>query len=522
MKRDRRQARMARMARASLVCLASACSACGSAGPLPPPPKSPLPVKWPEPLTPSDAARTTPDAPFRERMPEAGPPITWTAPKIESFTLKNGIRVLFAPRHELPVVSVRVVARAGAGDVVGERPGAFAFMGAMLEQGTMKRSALAISDAYEGMGASHGAWVDWDAGQVTVKVLASELEKGLDLLSDVTIRPSFPQAEIDRVKARWLASIQAEKTSPTAMASNALAATLYGRAHPYGHSLFGKEEDVKGLSRSDITRAYGRELTPTNVTLVAAGDVTHEALADLLEGAFGAWKAGAATRRGSVGDAKGEPSRLVLVDRPGAPQSQILVAEQGVSYATPDRDALAVMNAILGGMFSSHINLNLREAHAYTYDARSRFALRHGSGPFTAGGAVVADKTAAAIEELLREVGAIREKEVTAEELADAKEYITLGMPGRFETVSDVTSALAELAIYDLPLDEYAKRPARIAAISAADVKRVAQAHLHPAKLKVIVVGDRARVEPTLEALKLGPPDVRDAYGDRVTAAPPP
>lgn len=189
--------------------------------------------------------------------------------------------------------------------------------------------------------------------------------------------------------------------------------------------------------------------------------------------------------------------------------------------STPDRDALNVANAILGGMFSSRINMNLREAHAYTYGAYSRFSFRHGAGPFTAGGAIVADKTAPAIGELFVELTASRDKEATADELANAKENLKLALPGRFETVSDVTNALSDIAVYDLPLDEYTTRVKRIDAVTAADVKRVAAAHLRPSAVRVIVVGDRAKLEPALEVLHLGPPEIRDAYGDVMAPVPP-
>jgi zinc protease len=197
----------------------------------------------------------------------------------------------------------------------------------------------------------------------------------------------------------------------------------------------------------------------------------------------------------------------------------VLLAEPGVSFASADRIPLGVMNSILGGMFSSRINLNLREEHAYTYGARSRFAMRHGPGPFTAGGAIFADKTSDAVRELLKEMTRIRDDEVSKEELADAKENLRLQMPGRFETVTDVTSALADIAVYGLPLDEYARRPAQIDAVTAADVKRVARTYLHPDAVRIIVVGDRAKLEPSLRELGVGTLEVRDAYGDELPGA---
>jgi predicted Zn-dependent peptidase len=489
-------------------------SACASQVPLAPPPKSPTPVAWPPPLA-NALPTVTPDAPFRDHVPEPGPPITFVPPKIESFALTNGVKVLFVERHELPIVSVRVVARTGAGDIV-TRPGVAAFMGAMLEQGTTKRTAIEISDAFVGMGATHASWLDWDSAQITAKVLSSQLDLALDLVSDIAQNPSFPPAEIDRLKARWLAGLQAERTSPVTVSSNAVAAALYGRAHPYGHSLFGTVNDAKSITRDEIARAYAAELAPSNVTLVVAGDVTRAKLAAKLETTFGAWKESKGPRaaKRAIPAPNGLASRIVIVDSPGATQSQIAVADVGTPFGAPDRDALSVMNAILGGMFSSRINLNLREMHAYTYDARSRFSPRHGAGPFTAGGAIARDATADAVREILREVDGVRTKDVTPEELADAKEHIDLGLPARFESVNDVTSALADLAVYARPLDEYAALPARVAAIGAADVRKAAETRLRPTKMRVVVVGDRATIEPSLRDLKLGPISVLDAAGD--------
>ena len=500
---------------ARIACCASL-AACASAPNLPPPPRAPTPVTWPDPLTADSPPRVTLDAPFRDHVPEPGPPVVFHAPHIESFALKCGARVLFAERHDLPLVSLRVVARSGAGDM-GLRPGEAAFLGAMIEQGTETRNALAISDAFLTMGASHASWVDWDAGQITIESLVSQLDHAIDLLADLAQHASFPQDEIDRLSARWAASIRASLSSGPAEATNATAAALYGRAHPYGHSLYGKPDDVTHATRDELLNAWRRAFNPANVTIVVAGDVTKDALATKLNAAFGSWSTKEKASRAPLPAPKPIAARLVVVDRAGASQSQVSVAEPGVPFAAADRDAVAVMNAILGGMFSSHVNLNLREAHAYTYDARTRFELRRGPGPFTAGGAIAAKDTGAAVGEVLREIAAMQTTNVSPDELADAKELLALGLPARFETLSDATGAIADLAIYDLPLDEYAARAARLAAVTAADVRRVAEAHLHPAKMKVVIVGDLRVVTPTLTALKLGEPAVLDGYGDPVT-----
>jgi predicted Zn-dependent peptidase len=426
--------------------------------------------------------------------------------------------VLFVERHDLPVVSARVVSSVGAGDRPEARPGATAFMGAMLEQGAGTRDALAISDEYEALGADHGAWCDWDSCVVRAKVLASRLASAVDLLADIVIKPTFPDAEIERLRKRWLASLQQEKNIPPSMEQNAIAAAVFGPRHPYGHGLRGRPADVEKLTHGEVVTEWRRAMVPSRVTIAIAGDFAPAELRRILSERFGTWR-GSPSDRASVARAP-RPSnaapRLVLVDVPGAAQSQVYVTEEGAPFATQDRVAIGVMNAILGGMFSSRINLDLREAHAYTYGAHSRFSMRHGAGPFLAGGAIFASHTGDAVRALLAHVARIRDEAVTPEELADAKENARLALPARFESVDDVTGALEELAVYGLPLDEYAKRAARIDAVTAADVQRVARQWLHPDAMRVVVTGDRQAIERDVAPIGLGPIELRDAYGEVV------
>jgi len=493
--------------------------ACASQPPLPPPPPSPPPVaSWPKPPAPPEPPRTTPDAPFRDGPPAAGPAVTWTPPRVASWTLPSGVRVLFVERHDLPIVAVRLVTGVGAGDVAGARPGAVAFMGAMLEQGAGKRGALAISDDYEALGADHGAWCDWDSCAVSVKVLSSRLAPALDIAADVALRPTLPDAEMERLRKRWVAGLQADKSNPGAMEQNALAASLFGRAHPSGHGLRGEPDVAAKLTRADVEQAYRRAFAPRSSTLVVAGDVTEGDLRPLLEARFGKWTGAAAARAPVTHAPAAKGSRVVLVDAPGAAQSQVYLAEEGVPFASPDRIPLGVMNLVLGGMFSSRINLELREAKAYTYGARSRFSMRHGAGPFAAGGAMFAEHTVDAVKELIAQVARMRDEPVTAEELADAKENAKLALPARFESVDDLAGALGDLAVYGLPLDEYATRAARIDAVTAADVQRVAKKWLHPEAMRIVVTGDRAKIEKDLLGLDAagGKIDRRDALGDPI------
>jgi zinc protease len=458
----------------------------------------------------------TPDAPFRDAPPQPGPVVAWTPPKIDSWTLPNGVRVLFVERHDLPIVSVRILSTVGAGDVPGARPGTIPFMGAMLEQGAGKRSALTISDDYEAIGAEHATSCDWDACVARAKVLTSHLAPALDLLADVVMHPTFPDAEVDRLRKRWLASLEQEKSSPPAMEQNAIAASLFGRAHPYGHSLRGVASVFEKLSRPDVEGAWRRVFQPRSTVVVVAGDVAGADLRTMIQTRFGSWTGGASAR-GAVPHAPVAPKgarSVALVDVPGAAQSQVYVVDEGAPLITPDRIPLNVMNLILGGLFSSRINLDLREAHAYTYGAHSRFSMRHGAGPFMAGGAMFAEHTGDAVHELLEQVTRIRNEPVTPEELADAKEHAKLALPARFESVDEVTQALQEIAAYGLPLDEYATIAGRIDAVTVADVQRVAKRWLHPEALRIVVTGDKARIEKDLASY--GAIETRDAFGDVV------
>jgi zinc protease len=466
----------------------------------------------------------TPDAPFREKAPVPGPDVAFVAPRASSFALKNGVRVVLVERHDLPVVAVRLVVRAGAGE--GERAGMFSMLGSMLEQGTASKNALELSDAYEALGAQHSAWFDWDSGGLFVKVLAKDLEPAIRLMSDSWLHPALPEAELERLRQRRLVAIGQERMSPAAMAQNALAASLFGRAHPYGHSLSGRIGDIESVTRAALVKLHGSRLAPSRLAVVVAGDVTRATLEPFLEANLGGLpkSSGETLARPPQRNVDGLKERITFVHLKGATQSNVVVAGLGTDASYKTRDALAVMNSILGGAFGSRVNMNLREKHAYTYGARSRFAARRGVGPFTVGGAIVADHTGDAIVEIFSELEGLRTGVVTEEELGMAKQNIQLGLPGRFETVSDVALALSELAIQGLPLDDYTSKAARVAAVTAADVQREAKAFLGKERLRVVVVGDRdkvlAQLKTAADKLGLGAVAERDAFGDVAAVLP--
>jgi len=446
---------------------------------------------------------------FRSKPPASAEPTPFVPPAIVEHKLANGIRVLLVERRELPIVAFQIVVDRGADQ---GSPGAGAFLGAMLTQGTKTRSALEISDALGKLGAQYGAWGALDSVGVNSKVLASGFPEALAILGDCVRNPAFAKDEVERERSKRLTALAQQKDSPQTILRNTVSEILYPEAHPYHAPLLGNEDALKKLSPEDLVALHKKLVEPEDITIAIAGDVTKDAAIAEIEKVFGDWKG----KPDDVAETKEPPelegsARIVLIDRPGATQSHMAATLVGVPRSSKDFHALMIMNTILGGQFSSRLNLNLREKHAYTYGASSSFDMRHGAGPFTAGGAIVREKTEPAAQEILAEIKRMQDALVTAEELADAKTNLIRRLPASFETVSDVAGSIAYLAIYGLPLDEFSKRAEAYRAVSSEDVQRVAKTYLRPERLRIVIVGDAAVVEKDLEKLKFGKVEVRRA-----------
>lgn len=476
-----------------LLALAAAC------GPavieVPPPPLRPPPMAATAP-SPLPVAAIDPLA----DAPKPGPPITFVPPVIQEARLANGLRVLLVERHEMPIVSVEAAVDRGAD----QAPSAVgAFTGAMLLQGTKTKSAIELSDAFARVGGVNSAWVDWDAAVVSAQVLAPKVPEALALIADVLQNPAFDAKEIERERAKRITAVAQENDSPGALLSNAISKALYGDKHPYGASLLGDAAALKRVDAAALRRFHGAVFQPDHTTVTFAGDITKERAVAEVAKAFGAWtgKSAPASVPAEPPPPEAKEAKVVLIDRPRASQSSLAVTLPGVPRSSPDYDALVVMNTILGGQFSSRLNLNLREKHAYTYGASSSFDLRHGPGPFRAGGAIMRDATAAAAREIFGELDRIRASLVSEEELQGAKQYLVEQLPARFETTPSVSGSLSALAVYGLPLDEYATRVARFGRVTREDVQRVATTHLVPERFRLIIVGDAAAVREGLSKL---------------------
>ncbi len=445
---------------------------------------------------------------WRAKPPAAGPTRVATLPTPASFTLANGLTVIYQVRAGLPVASASLVLKSGGDANPVDRSGLANFAAAMLDQGTSSRDALAIASDVAHLGASLDASSTKDSTAVTVASLTGNFSAAMDLLADVCLRPSFPEAEVDRLRASRQASLVATRQNPGSVAAIAAVAALFGPVHPYGYIELGMPGAVRMTTREDLTAFWTRHFVPGNAALVVAGPLDEAALRPVVERAFGGWAAGAAPVT-SIGAPRTTSARVIIIDAPGAPQTELLVATIGPPRSTPDYPAVIVMNAALGGLFSSRINLNLREEHGYSYGAGSQFIFRKHPGPFWVGAAVRTDATAPAVAEILKEVRRMREAPVSADELAVARDSIARGLPSDFETNSSTVSALGGLFVYGLGADYYTKLPPAVLAVTPEAVQKAATTYLDPGRMIVVAVGDRAKIEPGLKKLNLGPLEVQ-------------
>jgi len=457
--------------------------------------------------------------PDRSKPPALGPVRALKLPLVQKLRLSNGLPVLLVESHEVPVVQVNVVVRAGAGADPQGKPGLASLAADMLDEGAGSASALQISDEVDFLGADLQAIAGWDATRVGVHVPVKRLERALAILADVVQRPTFPAAELDRLRKERLTELLQARDEPAAIASVALARALYGKDHRYGTITMGTETSVRGFSREDLALFHGRAFRPSNAAVVVVGDVTAAAIQPLLEKAFAGWKA-EGTFASEVPAAPQVAAREIwIVDRPDSAQSEIRIGRIGPPRSTADYYPLLVTNTILGGSFTSRLMQNLREQHGYAYGARSSFDYRLSTGPFVASAAVQTDKTGPSLTEFFKELDAIG-KTVTEAEVTKAKNYVALSFPSDVETTGDLAAKLQEQLVYGLADGWLDQVVSRVQAVTLADVRRVASQYIEPGKVAVVVVGDRKKIEAEVKALNLGPVkvlSVEEVFG--VTAA---
>jgi len=449
------------------------------------------------------------ERPDRSKPPALAPPSQLNLPSIQKRALSNGIAVWVVEAHEVPIVQVSLVVRAGAGDDPAGRFGTASLTAAMLDEGAGARSALEIADAVEFLGATLTTTSGFDASAIRLNVPVEELNEGLAIMADVARRPTFPAADLERLRQDRLTALLQARDDPASIAGMAFARLVFGREQRYGTGLIGTDATVKALTGSDLRTFHATYYQPPNATFIVVGDVTVDAAVSRLEEQFGAWSTTNGFRKASAVPEAPQLTRrqVYLVDKPDAAQSQIRIGWVGVSRATRDYVPLVVLNTALGGSFTSRLNQNLREEHGYAYGASSAFDMRLSAGPFVAAAGVQTDKTAEAVREFFNELEGIR-MPIGAEELAKAKNYIALGFPAEFETSTDLSRQLEELVVYRLPDDYFERYVPNVLGVTAAAVQQAAQRYIQPSRFAVVVVGDRRTVEPGIRSLNLGPVQV--------------
>ena len=451
----------------------------------------------------------------RSKPPEPGPPPRVALPPIVTRELPNGLKLMIVEHHELPLADFVLIVGSGSTTDPASRTGVANLTAAMLREGTTTRSSLEIADQIAYLGVNLSPSSSWESSTISLHTPVAQLDSALALFADVTLRPSFPANEFERLRKIRLTDLIRQKDEGPAIANVSFPAIIYGSGHPYGAATLGTEASIKSLSVADLQSYYQRNFKPNNSTLIIVGDVNPDTIEQKIRALFGGWQRGEVPQLTYADPPKAAPTTVYLIDKPGAAQSSFRIGAVGVPRSTKDYFALTVMNTILGGSFSSRLMQNLRETRGYTYGAGSRFEMRRAAGPFLASAEIVAAKTDSALLEFMKELNAIRQS-VPASELSRAKRYLQLQLPGNFETTQDIAFQLVPVALYGLPLDYYNNYVQNIEAITETDIARVAQQYINPGLLAVVIVGDRKSIEPGLKAINVGPVVLRDMSGQPI------
>ena len=437
-------------------------------------------------------------------LPAGGPDPSFALPQIQRRKLSNGLDVLVVEHHELPVVTMNLVVKAGAAADPAERAGLAAVTADLLDEGTESRNALELSDRLASIGANLNTNADWDANRLTMTTLTRHLDAALGIYSDVLLNPAFRDTDVNRIRQSRLQGLVQSRDVATTIASQVYASLLYGASHPYGHPQLGNQASITAITPADLRTFYTTYYRPNNATLIVVGDVKPDAVVAKLESALSGWKPGTVPNVDvNARPAQRDRTTIYVVDKPGAAQSVINIGHVGAARSTPDYFTQLVLNQILGAAFVSRVNLNLREAKGYTYGARTAFDYRRGAGPFTASAGVQTAVTKESVAEFLKELRGIRgEIAVTQRELDQAKESLIRGFPRTFETPAQIAARLTDVALYGLPDNYFNTYLAGVRAVTTADVMRVANQAIDPARLAILVVGDRSVIEPGLKSLE--------------------
>lgn len=449
----------------------------------------------------------------RSKPPTLPPLKALRVPPIAMRTLSNGIKVAVLENHEIPIVRVSALVDAGGlFDPVG-KDGLSSLTFQMLGEGTTTRTAEQLADAFASLGT-----VVSPSGFTTI---LPNVDPALELMRDQLYNPSFPQASLDRIKANTISSLRRAKDQPNYIAQRVLVNVLYGHGHPYERTT--TEESVNSITRDDLAAFHSQYFRPQNVKFVVAGDITPAAAVAKLEKVFASWPKGGVLAKYDVPEPKQvDKTTIYLFDRPASTQSVLIASAIGPRRDDPSYYALDLANNILGGTFSSRLNMNLREAHGYSYGASSGFSYRRAPqlGQFSASSEVNIAKTDSALIEMMKEVrGLSSDRPITDEDFQASLANSTKGLALNFETVSQIAGAAGNVLSNNLPLDYYQQLSANYTKVTPAEARAAAQKFIDPSRLAIIIVGDRKVIEPGLRAANIAPIVIVDENGKPVGGA---
>jgi zinc protease len=452
-----------------------------------------------------------------EPKPTAEP--VFMPPQVQKDKLSNGLEVLVVEEHKLPLVQVSLVVKSGWSADSKERPGAASLTSELLDEGTTTRSALQISDEVKMLGATLNTGSFFDASTVGLNVLKKHLDKGLNLMSDVVVHPTFPNEELERQRQLYLGRIMQEAMEPFTCGFKLYLRTLYGPDHPYAQPYTGSgtEASIRTIQRGDLTKYYETYYHPNNAAIILVGDITLKEILPKLEVAFKEWKPKTVPTVNIPAVKPLAKTKIYLVDKPGAAQSVVVAGNLGIERRSPDYYSVQVMNNALGGQFTSRINLDLREDKGYTYGAGSFFFATRSVGPFVTYAPVHTQYTKETVVEIEKELrGICGDRPMSTEELQDSKDYLTKSYAQNFQSFSQIAGQIVEQVMYDLPEDNLQRYVPSISAVDANTATAVAKKYIHPNALLYVIVGDVAKIEPGLRELNIGEIGYLDAEGNPI------
>jgi zinc protease len=443
----------------------------------------------------------------RSKEPALGSAMSLRLPAMEKATLSNGLKIVLAERHTAPVVNFSLLVDSGYASDPADAQGRLSFAQRMLEEGTATRNSLTIGEQLESLSAEFSAGADADYASVDLNALTVNMDKALNIYADLILHPAFPEKEFRRLQKDRLAAIERDKVTPNAIALRVMPALLYGKGHPYAGAFAGTgtEASVGKMTREDLVKVHDAWYKPNNATLLIVGDTTMAEITPKLERLFGSWKPGEVVKRTIAPVPEPEKDEVYLIDRPGSGQSLIVAAQLAPPYNDPDQVPLEMVNDIFGGNFSSRINMNLREDKHWSYGVRARVMLARGERPFVSTSPVQTDKTKESLAELVAEYqGIVGGQPITAAELKDEQSNATLGLPGTFETVRQLSGAYSTILKYNLPEDYYNTYTQKVLAVTVQTANEIARKYILPGHLIWIVVGDMSKVEAGIRELNIG------------------